>query len=184
MNRHEECGGKLLTRTLRMYRDDLLGIPNVVLIDSVEEHRCKRCGKVDSITIPNLPDLLAAVAVARVKLPTKLTNTEIRFLRKVLGWPAKKLAERLDVREETVSRWESGKLTMGPSTEKLLRLDVGLRLAEKTIGVTFDPKEITAMQIQPVRASASPPVLGFRFGKIRVKDKKQEAWEEEEAAAA
>jgi ssDNA-binding Zn-finger/Zn-ribbon topoisomerase 1 len=38
--RCEDCGGRLQKRQIKEFRDDLLGIDNLVLLDAVEQEVC------------------------------------------------------------------------------------------------------------------------------------------------
>lgn len=147
---HDDTG---ITRRILLpeYEDDLMGIP-VVLRNAVEQKVCGECGEVLSTVIPDLEGLRAAMAVTRVNDPLKLNGKEIRFLRKALGYTGKKLAEKMQVSAESVSRWENNKELMRPVGEKLLRLIVGGMLASKAPALDFDSDEIVNMHIQSVRA--------------------------------
>ena len=118
----EHCGGRVRHRVIREFRDDaLLGLPGVVLVNAVTEAVCTRCRQVAGITIPNLAGAIAAAGIARVMDPVKLTGAEFRAVRRAAGYTAKDLAEVvLDVRAETVSRWETGAEPIGPPTRNLL----------------------------------------------------------------
>ena len=70
--RCEHCGEELVRSIERNYRDDLLGI-QVVLIDAVEKLSCVKHPEVSFTLIPDLDGLIAAVAVARVMVPVKLS---------------------------------------------------------------------------------------------------------------
>lgn len=173
--RCEACGGRLQKRQIKEFRDDLLGIDNVVLLDAVEQEVCERCNEVATTTIPDLNGLIAAVAITRALLPAKLVGREIRLMRGALGLTAKQLAAKLEVREETVSRWEHGKEPIRPQSEKLLRMMAGSRLRKAAPGIDFNQgqvRRILDMQIDPLR---SPPEM--RFHLVKIQRRKQQAWE-------
>ena len=69
-----------------------------------------------------------------------------------MGYTAKELAENIEVRAESVSRWENDKDLMSPSNEKLLRLIVGEMLAEVAPALDFEAGKIVRMRIQSARA--------------------------------
>ncbi|HTW88418.1 MAG TPA: helix-turn-helix domain-containing protein, partial [Candidatus Binataceae bacterium] len=96
---------------------------------------------------------MAATALARVQIPVKLNNREIRFLRDALGWQSRTLAKKLGVAPETVSRWASADTPapITPSNEKLLRLFIVKNLKDKAPGVSVDAEEILEMEIPPFR---------------------------------
>lgn len=182
MRRCEECGGPLRKERVREYRDELIGLPGVVLVDSIDRHECGRCGT-GSIAIPNLAGLIAAVAVTRAKMPQKLSGVEVRFVRKTLGWDAKTLAQKLDVTPETISRWENGHQPIGPASERLLRLMVLLELEDQTPGVDFEGKAVAEMRIEAVSRRRRPEIR-LHYGPIRIEGKRRKAWEEEEQPEA
>lgn len=178
----ERCGGTLTVRTLREFRDDrLIGIAGVVIMDAVEEWRCENCGHLASIGFVDLEGLIAAVAVARVAAPAKLDAADVRFLRKALGWSSKDLAAKLEVRDETVSRWENNREPIGPTSEKLLRLIVAEFLAEKAPAVEVDEKGIASMRIRGARA-AKPVEMRFRPVRLKIARRTERAWKPVEAA--
>lgn len=180
----EKCAGALVTRTVPEYRNDaLMGIPGVAILNAVEEVRCKRCGFVAATGFFNLEGLIAAVAVARVMAPQKLSGRDVRFLRKALGWSSKELAAKLEVRGETVSRWENQKEPIGPTSEKLLRLMVAEFLAEKAPALEVDEKRIASMRIRTVRAARKPVEMRFRAVEMRVARRRERTWEQVGEAA-
>lgn len=142
----------------------------IVLINSAREETCPDCGE-KSYYIPDPSGLNKAIAVTRAKLAFKLRADEIRFVRKAMEATAKEISDLLGVSIETVSRWENGKLTMSPSNEKLFRLAACFNLAEKALGIDFDPKEIASLSIQSVDL---PSKLIMEFQRVTVKrnDKK------------
>jgi DNA-binding XRE family transcriptional regulator len=144
MNTCPKCHGDVQVRPVVWYelRKELVGGIDVKVVDAVSEVVCSKCNFVLRTDIPNLPGLIASIAVARSKSVAKLNGPEIRFLRKTLGISAKDLAAALDVAEETVSRWENGHLAIGSATERLFRLKVCIELSEKAPGVKWDDEEI------------------------------------------
>jgi len=114
-----QCGHAMRTgRENYLYRE--CGLPNVTLED-LEISRCPGCGEHEAI-IPKMEQLHRVIATAVARKVSRLTREEIRFLRKYLGWSGSDFAEHMGVSPETVSRWEHGSATMGPSAERLLRL--------------------------------------------------------------
>jgi len=80
-----------------------------------------------------------------------------------------------------VSRWENGKEPIGPTSEKLLRLLVGLELSPHAPGIDFDEREIGQMSIKAVQSSDKPVVLFLECVAMRVdRKKREEVWEENE----
>ncbi|MHB8384144.1 MAG: helix-turn-helix domain-containing protein [Candidatus Binataceae bacterium] len=180
----ERCGGKLATRIVPKYRNDLLmGIEGIVILNAVEEIRCTKCGHVAAAGFSNLEGLIAAVAVARVVAPQKLRGRDVRFLRKALGWSSKELAAMLEVRDETVSRWENEKEPLGPTSEKLLRLMVAQYLAGKAPALEIDEKQIATMRIRAVREPAKLAEMRFQPIEIKVAHKREITWQQVGEAA-
>jgi transcriptional regulator with XRE-family HTH domain len=168
MPRCAKCQGEMVIdpTPLRSHTEVMGGI-HVVLMDSVREMKCPNHPDVVFTEVPDLEGLRAAVAVKRVGVAEKLTGSELRFLRRVAGWKATELAEKINKSEEVISRWESGKQTIGESTERLLRLLVGLELREKT-SVPFDPKLIAMLKIRPLRDVKRPVHILLQFNRREV----------------
>ena len=167
----EDCGGRVRHRVIRAFRDDaVLGVPGVVLVNAVTETVCTRCRRVAGITIPNPAGAIAAAGIARVMHPVKLTGAELRAVRRAAGYTAKDLAEVLDVRAETVSRWETGVEPIGSANEKVARLVLGNALDQGAPSslVAFDPDALVAMQLRASRAGGRPPEI--RLALVRVGD--------------
>jgi len=101
-----------------LYRES--GLPNITLV-GIEVNRCPGCGEYEAV-IPRIEQLHRVIAVAVARKAPRLSSNEISFLRKYLGWSGGDFAAHMGVAPETVSRWEHGAATMGPSAERLLRL--------------------------------------------------------------
>ena len=114
-----ECGGKLRSKK-ENYRYLACGLPNVTLT-GVEVRRCATCGD-HEVVLPHIEKLHEALANAIVRHEARLSSSEVRFLRKYLGYSGVDFANLIGVSPETVSRWENKKESMGSSTERLLRL--------------------------------------------------------------
>jgi transcriptional regulator with XRE-family HTH domain len=179
----QECRCQVQVRTLAVYRDDLMGIP-VVLLDSAVQEKCEKCGMVLATIIPDLDGLIAAVAVTRAMEPAKLTGQEIRFLRKAMDISGKALAEVLEVKPETLSRWENSKDVMGPTSEKLLRMVTVGMMCRKAPAVDSDLQSIVEMRIQSVRSNLELPEMVFERIKIKLERKKENHWDHTDRKAA
>lgn len=112
-----QCGSNMQGRR-ENYRYTECGLSSVVLQNILVFH-CK-CGSIvpeilgiDGLHIRLMRNLLAK--------STLLSGEEIRFLRKMAGSTASKLAKTLGVAKETVSRWENDKSTIGGESDRLLR---------------------------------------------------------------
>jgi transcriptional regulator with XRE-family HTH domain len=176
-----KCGSsRIRTETLPRYQDDgLVGLANVVVLNAAQQFTCEICSENNGVAVPDIEGLEAAVAVARVMSPGKLTGREIRFLRTALGLKAKELAERLEIKaDETISRWENDKMVIAPGDEKMLRLLAGRTLAERAKAIEFDETKIFQMKIRSV-SSAPKPKLRLEFIRIRLAEN---TWAEPAAA--
>jgi transcriptional regulator with XRE-family HTH domain len=182
-----KCGGLRKTKPISNYvvPGALLGIENVTLVDGVFDELCEKCGK-GKITILDLPGLIAAVALTRVKLPFKLNNKELRFLRKALEISGKEMAEHLKVSPETLSRWENEKLPISEQSEMLLRMIVIALLHDKAEAVDPEMEAVAKMNIQ---AAYDPAALAALMHFVRVstlRDRKADAeqhWKDERKVA-
>lgn len=126
-----------------------VGLPYEIRLDDVLVHRCPSCGEFE-IAIPRVEALHRAIALEVARRPGRLSGLEIRFLRKSLGWTGREAAAHLQVRPETLSRWETGARPMGEQSELLLRMSVELGERAETYRLESDT--------QP------PPVLSMARG--------------------
>ena len=167
------CGASAHREILDYHIEDLLGV-RVGIVGCVEMVSCKQCGE-EVITIPDTNGLIAAAAVARTMIPTRLNGAEMRFLRKAIALPAKDLAEMLQMRPETVSRWENGKEPIGVAQEKILRVLVGKALKgeqDKAPAIHFDDRAILKSALKPgLQAVDGKPLMVFH--RTEVKDEEQ-----------
>ena len=115
------CGGQMKTRR-ENYRYEASGLPHITL-KGVEVRRCQQCGETE-VAIPAIEELHREIASALIRKRARLAPAEIKYLRKFLGWSGMDFAQRVGATAETVSRWEHGKMPMGPAAERLLRLMV------------------------------------------------------------
>lgn len=123
-----ECGNPLVvSRENRRYEAG--GLPQVVLM-GVEVRRCPECGA-EEMAIPRIEELHRVITQAFIRKPTRLAGSEIRFLRKYLGWSGTDFASRMGTARETVSRWERGALPIGTQADRLLRLLVATSVPVK-----------------------------------------------------
>jgi DNA-binding transcriptional regulator YiaG len=158
--RHDNCSGQVNIKTLSRYPVKSLGIDGVELFDAAEQVRCTKCGILET-NIPSLPELVAAAALARVGNPIKLSDRDIRYLRRALGWQSKTLAKQLSVAPATVTHWERDGEPMSHNNEKLLRLFVVQRLAKMAPAINVTEDEVLSMEIAPVRQPDERVYLPF-----------------------
>ena len=181
----EKCGTELIAGgPQKEYETRLLDSMQTKLLNCVLEMHCPEHPEVSFVSIPDLPGLVTAAAVARAMLPRKLSGADIRFMRKALKWPSKKLADKLQVTPEAVSRWENGKSVIEPSSEKLLRMVVGFNLSEQASGVDFAPEQIAAMRIESMHDPEKPLIMEFFRTEIKLERNKprEKKWMPEQRA--
>lgn len=116
-----ECSNKEMDVQKETIRYEECGLPNVVL-KGIEVKRCQQCGNT-LVSIPALSGLHRAIALHLIQQPERLASSQIRFLRKHMGWSKADFARKLHVRLEQVSRWESDSkpVAMNKQSELLLR---------------------------------------------------------------
>lgn len=103
------------------HRFDEIGVP--VLLKRIRLIKCSHCRTAEPI-IPNMSDLIDAVALAVILQPTKLNGQEVRFLRKFVGKNNKDFASLLDVDNTHLSKVENGQngLEIGDQLDKYVRV--------------------------------------------------------------
>lgn len=176
----DTCTGELVSRRVGRYVPNL-GIDGVEVCGAVLRVACRKCHKVIETVIPSLGELVAAAALARVQVPIKLDNKEIRFLRRTLGWQSKTLAKQLGVTPERVSRWESADKPepIAPNNEKLFRLFVAQNLKDKAPGVFIDERQILTMDTTGFRKPDEK--IKLRFWRVFLKEGREappaEVWD-------
>lgn len=112
------CGSEMECK-VESYEYKESGLNNIVL-EGIEVHRCD-CGE-KIVSIPAIPELHALLGQMIIKKKTMLNGKEIRFLRKNMGFTAKKLSSFMKVGNEIISRWENGNRNISEPNDRLLRL--------------------------------------------------------------
>ena len=107
-----------ITHENHLYRES--GLNHVTLLGH-EIRRCRACGY-DEQVYHRLGPLHRSIALAIARKPAPLAASEIRFLRAWMGWTGREFAAHMGVAPATVSRWERGRLAMGATADRLLRL--------------------------------------------------------------
>lgn len=75
------CKKASKTTIIKEYDDSFLGIPNVVLLDSITQTTCvSNCSLNNSHGFPAMGTLYSTVALKRALEPVRLTKVNIRFL--------------------------------------------------------------------------------------------------------
>ena len=169
----ESCKHEMDCEVMPHFEFDQLGVP-ITILNSALKHTCGCCGQ-QTFDVQFPERLVAAAAVFRCKMPDRLLGQEIKFLRKSLEWTAAKLAERLNVAPETVSRWENDKAPMAPVSEQLFRVQVFSALKAKAPAIDMEVDEIVNMKIKAIRA---PEISRMTFALVLFKEVQKQPSEE------
>jgi transcriptional regulator with XRE-family HTH domain len=182
----KQCDNHAIRKSLiPSYQADMLGIAGVRLLNAVIQERCVECDYLQSITIPNLQGLIAAVAVTRAFVPQKLRGGDIRFLREALGMTGLELAAKVvKVSPSQLSRWENDKEPMGQPNERLLRLYIADELIKRT-ALKVDKSILYRMDIEaPLSVGAEVPMEFYlQSPEVKVTRKREPRWRSVKAAA-
>ncbi len=103
----------------KRYRYLECGLDNVYLANGFQRFESARG---TSIAISDIDSLHRAIGEHLCNRKEELSGKEIRFLRREMLLSQASLAHLLDVKEQTVHRWESEKSNMPGAAEALLRL--------------------------------------------------------------
>jgi putative zinc finger/helix-turn-helix YgiT family protein len=125
------CGGQV-QRDRKRFRCQAWGLD--VTVEDVEVHSCPECG--EKMMARPIEELQRTIAYALAEKKERLLPEEVRYLRKWLRLSSTRLANRMGVCLETVSRWErkDNPRPMELASERFLRLMVacaGLRQRPK-----------------------------------------------------
>jgi putative zinc finger/helix-turn-helix YgiT family protein len=116
-----ECGAAMKAERPRPVPYTAGGLPHVIL-RGAELRICKNGHQ--ETTIPRIAQLHRVIANVLVRKTGPLAPEEIRFLRRHLGYSQIDFSKRMGVAPESISRWESGSVSMAATAERLLRLMV------------------------------------------------------------
>ena len=152
------CGEAELESKVETYRYSESGLPNVALV-GVEVRRCSACGH-HELVLPRVAELHRAIAHALILKRARLSGTEIRFLRKHLGWSGVDFAKHIGVDPSTVSAWENDKDLIGATSDRLLRMMVahGTPVAEYSLD---ELTKIDDARRPPAEVRFSPKARGW-----------------------
>ena len=148
------------SETLPFHEENLMGLPVILKDAAVVE--TDAAGD-ETVTIPDMDALVAAIAVNRCLEPGKLAGGEIRFMRKALGMTQAAFAETLEIDPATVSRWENDGQVLGGFAEKCLRHLVCDTFHAEFPYFDYDPKRISYMKIAvPAQGERTEPMVFVR----------------------
>jgi DNA-binding XRE family transcriptional regulator len=181
MHRCNKCGG-LMEKSVRAEHTEDLGGVVVKILNAVQVLRCAEC-ETEMVSIPDLDDLGRATVISRALNPVRLAGREVKFLRRVLDMTQVDFAKAMDLRPETVSRWENDTPGVGGACEKLTRHNVCALLSKMARGRSYDPADIAKMElVEPTEGYELPPIEMVR---VRVSSPTHDAdgWGEMAGAA-
>jgi len=122
-----ECGEvQRPTRATTDYPES--GLANVELVD-VPIWVC--CNGHQEVEIPKAEQLHGLLVNELIRKPVTLTGPEIRFLRRELGMSGRTFARQLGMTPEHLSRLETGRRAVSPTTSLLVRLAVAWELTRR-----------------------------------------------------
>lgn len=164
MTRCVQCGGPTKAKREKEYRYVESGLPTVILENAVETAVCTKCGETYT-GIPAIDSLHRGIASALIRKKRRLAPTEIKFLRKSLGWSGVDFAKRMGTTPETVSRWEHGKTPMGAQADRLLRLLVAKEapITEYSVDVLAQIAADETGPSTPARVEMTRGPRGWKF---------------------
>jgi len=134
------------------------GLSNVVLV-GVEVRRCPSCGH-HELVLPRVSELHRTIAYALIRKHSRLSGSEVRYLRKYLGWSGVDFARHLGVDPSTVSNWETEKDPIGGPSDRALRLMV----AHGSPVENYSLDELTKIEpgrTEPIEVRVSPKARGW-----------------------
>jgi len=142
-----DIGTIKLARVTGPYDSDL---PDVI-VDGFEAGACSECGE-EYFKRPRGTEASERVLAALLGKSTRLAPSEVRFLRRSLGMPARDFAETLGVSPEQLSRWENagkkgtGKVQISATADRLVRAFVAAK------------KGLALPELRAIDASQSAPL--------------------------
>lgn len=115
---------KSLKKEVVTLRYNECGLNNVVLA-GVIKHSCPECGE-EYFNYGNIEQLHSLIKTALIVKKDLLTGSEIRFLRKQMGFSKEFFAHVLGVEIRTVFRWESNK-NITKQVDRSIRMAASLK---------------------------------------------------------
>jgi DNA-binding transcriptional regulator YiaG len=172
-----------MERSIRPEHTEDLGGVVVKVLNAVQVLRCSDCDN-ELVLIPDMEGLAYATAISRALNPVRLSGGEVKFLRRTLDMTQVKFAEAMELKPETVSRWETDARGVGGSCEKLVRHNVCALLYKEAKGRPYDPAVITHMRIVEMPdGTVLPPIEMVRV-RIDTDNADTDGWGESAKAAA
>ena len=120
---------KLTEKTLATYKYKDSGLENVIL-HGVKVCKCERCGE-EYFDLGNVDKLHDLIARTLIQKSITLTGTEVRFLRKHLGYSGNVFAKLVGYENTHLSKIENGKLDLTETFDRLVRMLVSEKLPNR-----------------------------------------------------
>lgn len=150
-------------QTIHSHDEQFMGLPYpITLVDGAEAEIDDVTGEMVGISIPDMEQLAAFVAVSRILCPLQLHGSEMRFIRRVLGFPSKKFAEALEMDPATYSRWENDKQAIGGWGDKQVRMAALLILTQRYPDLSIDAKAAVGLRIEAREPGQWPSIVVHR----------------------
>ena len=105
------------------------GLDNVTLI-GVEHFRCDQCGE-EYFSFGLIEELHEAIAHVLLRKKDLLTGSEVRFLRKHLGYSGTMFAKLIGYDDSTLSRLENGAQPITRTFDHLVRFSVASKIPDR-----------------------------------------------------
>lgn len=142
----KEVGMSSNRRIIQRYdATKIVGLKTIVLDSAVEINDDGE----NYIEIQDRRELCKVAAMARCLMPVSLEGKEIQSIRKIAGWSATELAQKMgeNTSASTVSRWENGHQNIGGYAEKIFRLLVCEHLKNDCPGVNYESSSIAGLRV-------------------------------------
>ncbi|MGI8653869.1 MAG: helix-turn-helix domain-containing protein [Pyrinomonadaceae bacterium] len=104
----------------RAYRYGGVSVENLYILNA-EVLSCSECVE-ESLILPQVAKLHAAIGIAIALQPARLSGGDIKFLRRSAGFSLREWSERIGVAEATYSKWENAHRSISPQADRLARL--------------------------------------------------------------
>ena len=156
-----------MTNVLDRYEEKLAGLPYPYKSSCSTRPKKSlhpKTGKILGIAVPDAEELAAAVALALCFMPVRLSGTEVRFIRRVMGMTGQELASAVEMDPATLSRWEHGKQDVGGWADKAVRMAAVLRLQDRAPASSLRPEDVVSLRFAPRRADSHPTIEVHRVG--------------------
>ena len=120
---------KHLKRTKVTHKYKECGLDNVTLL-GLEHFRCDQCGE-EYFGYGNMEKLHEAIAHVLLRKKDLLIGTEVRFLRKHLGYSGTMFAKLIGYDDATLSRLENGAQSVTRTFDHLVRFSIASKLPDR-----------------------------------------------------